>query len=102
MYGVLPGPLSPPPQWGHAYIVTNTWLGQQNIVYAGKISDNPQRGVLVLADRESVPLKLGEYLAQPGDGALRIVSAQGDVLTIVATSGTRYTFDVNKPGLVRQ
>ena len=58
---------------------------------------SPGRGVLIVLvsamDLSSVPEKSGSYLAPPGVGSLHIMSFQGSILTVHATTGEAFYLD---------
>jgi len=67
-------------------------------VMAGAQSNNPEKGVLVivaspLGDKNTV-LEEVAYLTPIKGGALRIVKADGEILTIVSDDGLIFVFDV--------
>lgn len=67
-------------------------------VMVGAQSNNPEKGVLVivvspLEDKNTV-LEEVAYLTPIKGGALRIVEADGEILTIVSEDGLIYVFDV--------
>ncbi len=90
------------PLAGQFYHGENSWYetkgGQKIVVYAGSTRDEPPRGVLVVhvdtVDGKIVSDAGGSYLAPYGAGALRIVSAEGEVLTLQAADGAKLLFDV--------
>jgi hypothetical protein len=100
--GILVSGQAPMP--GSQYVGVNSWSwdldGNHVIVYAGSEGlegRNPGRGVIaVLGETMSLqPLSQlgGWYRAPPGVGALRIVSFQGTLLTLQASTGQTFYFD---------
>ncbi len=89
---------------GMGYAGVNSWSwdldGDHVVVYAGAEgaeTRNPGRGVLIVLvsamDLSSVPEKSGSYLAPLGVGSLHIMSFQGSILTVHATTGEAFYFD---------
>ncbi|MGC8635383.1 MAG: hypothetical protein ACP5VP_12160 [Candidatus Limnocylindrales bacterium] len=82
-------------------VVANVWVEQQQgrivDVFAGGVVDDPTKGVVTVAiwnSSRAVWLGGGTSFA-PGDhGALRIVGATGETLSLRATDGSTITFDV--------
>jgi hypothetical protein len=103
LYGVIEG--GPFPKWLHQsnYMRGNEWAGDKNIVYAGSLQTDPSQGVAFLATRFTgpVPEKLGRYLTAVKDGALRVESAKGIELTLIAKNGTKYRFNIEQGTLIR-
>lgn len=115
------------------YEYTNSWRGIDDSVCAGALVSAPQQGVLILSyfgpNGPSAPTSTyTEYRTQAQDGALTIVSGNGDsashhlvtvageppptppasisptgadVLQLVAADGVTYSFDVAKRQLTR-
>jgi hypothetical protein len=96
----------PWPSWAkegtERYAFKNTWSAANSIIYAGSTSDITQ-GVVVVADRfvQSEPQKLAVFLTQAQDGQLRFVAENGNILTLVAQNGVKYSFDVSQRKLAR-
>jgi hypothetical protein len=93
-----------PPYWLKAHQVRNAWLGQNHIVYAGAVGNDHSVGVVALADRWTfpVPKQLSVNTTSSKDGALRVVSAAGADITLVAENGTHYTFNIDTRTLTRK
>lgn len=109
--GVPIGPASPlptgiftqgqPPFPPAQYTITSAWRGVVGVeyvmVYAGALSADPAQGVVViltLAVRHLGPGSPGGELRSPSRvGPLRIDSADGTVLHLVAPGGVAFTFD---------
>ncbi len=100
-YGVLEG-RQPPPGYERTYRVSNQWAGDTVLVYAGSLYDDESQGVVVVMTRDlvsSTSSRLGEFRTEAKEGALRIVSAEGNVLNLITATGTEYTFDVSAMAL---
>lgn len=109
----------------HTYQYTNAWSGALYGVCAGSLTANPQQGVVAVVSNDSY---VGEYQTQYQDGALRILSGNGDsaahhmiilageppptppasisptgadVLQLAAADGATYSFDVAQRLLTR-
>lgn len=87
--------------------VRNNWFREepgntQRAVYAGALAADPSQGVLVVgiegADGPSGKA-VGKVLTPERHGALRVTGATASVLTVVATDGTSYQFDVDAMSL---
>jgi hypothetical protein len=103
IYGIGP-PNNEEPWDNGTHLFLNTWNGQNNIVFAGALYSDQSQGLVVLTDRgpNGPPGILGIYQSPSQDGALRVTAANGEVLTLVATDGATYAFNVSSPALVRQ
>jgi len=80
------------------YLFENQWYegapGRDIWVYAGELTQDPSQGVLgVQGDGSAVALR-GIYLTPSEDGSVHIVSAVGEQLTLQATDGTTFVFDL--------
>jgi hypothetical protein len=86
------------PEWDFV----NYWVGhvrdQWVSVYAGFQDADPTQGGVVVVPYGSPP---GFFLPTPvAAGSVKIVSAQGTVLTLLATDGTTFVFDVESESYV--
>ena len=80
----------------------NYWVGlvgdQWVYVYAGYQDADPTQGGVVVKWHGSPP---GDFIPTPvAAGSVKIVSAQGTVLTLLATDGTTFLFDVRSGDFV--
>lgn len=100
-YGVLEGH-QPPAGYEDTYLVENSWAGRRYTVYAGALHDDPNQGVIVAIVNDTWPPKRqGEYRTPAKEGPLRILDAQGDVLSLSSAAGTRYSFNADTMALTR-
>jgi hypothetical protein len=86
------------------YLTKNGWWNEANgefyDVYAGSLGSEPSQGVIVvftgpLSDTQgAVKPSLRAFPSRGQDGALKITSASGWVLTLTAADGVQYRFDV--------
>lgn len=79
------------PQWDFV----NYWVGhvgdQWSFVYAGVQDADPTQGGVVVVPNGSPP---GYFLPTPvAAGSVKITSAEGTTLTLLATEGTTFVFD---------
>jgi hypothetical protein len=86
------------PQWDFV----NYWVGhvcdQWVSVYAGSQDADPTQGGVVVMPYGAPP---GEFLPTPvAAGSVKIVSAEGATLTLLATDGTTLVFDVESESFV--
>ncbi len=86
------------PQWDFV----NYWVGhvgdQWVSVYAGSQDADPTQGGVVVMPKGSPP---GQFLPTPvAAGSVKIVSAQGTTLTLLAADGTTVVFDVRSESYV--
>ncbi len=103
--------LQRPMGWGLLYSINNAWMGSitggHAQVYAGLKSDSanplvwatnpPGQGVLrviTVPHGTGSPANGGEYLTPARVGSISITAAAGTCLTVQATNGTQYQFDV--------
>ncbi len=101
-YGVLEGH-QPPAGYEKVYLVENSWVGTRHTVYAGALYDDPDQGVVVvIVNNTWPPERLGVYRSPTKEGRLRILDAQGDVLSIIGARGTRYSFNADTMALAKQ
>jgi hypothetical protein len=80
----------------------NYWVGhvrdQWVCVYAGSQDVNPNQGGVVVTPKGSPP---GQFRPTPvAAGSVKIVSAEGTRLTLLATDGTTMVFDVESESFV--
>ena len=78
----------------------NAWQGRVDgrfmTVYAGAQAGDPQQGILIvvtLKDASGAAFEQALLRAPGRSGAVRVVSADGPVLTVRAASGATFTFD---------
>jgi hypothetical protein len=76
----------------------NRWQGEVGnrrlAVYAGHQGTDPTRGLLLIFSYNNKSIDAqAKLIERPGDGALRILSANGHVLTIGSNSGRQYRYD---------
>ena len=95
--GIIEEDESPVPT---GYTITNRWVkavaGGYLVVYAGALSDDPLQGVLVevrFAAGDAIPTRKVR-VAPTAAGALRIVAARGDALTLRSSEGDSFVYDV--------
>jgi hypothetical protein len=78
----------------------NAWSGYANnelvLVHAGARGDNHQQGVVIVITNSAE----GWYQTPTQDGVLRITSVNGTILSLTATDGAVYQFDVSTRTLV--
>ncbi len=77
----------------------NRWVetkgGNDVVVYAGADGEDPSQGVVVVqVTRNHAGIDGGAFPTPRKAGAVRVTGAQGEVLTLTATDGTTFTFDV--------
>ena len=80
----------------------NYWVGhvrdQWVSVYAGTQDADPTQGGVVVVPNGSPP---GDFLPTPvAAGSVKIVSAQGTALTLLAADGTTFVLDVESESYV--
>jgi hypothetical protein len=80
----------------------NYWVGPVRdrwvYIYAGSRDAEPTQGGVVVVPDGSPP---GEFLPTPGAaGSVKIVSAEGTVLTLLAADSTTFVFDVESESYV--
>jgi len=76
----------------------NRWQGEVGnrrlAVYAGHQGTDPTRGLLLIFSYNDKSIDAqAKLIERPGDGVLRILSADGQVLTIGSDSGRQYRYD---------
>jgi len=92
-YGILES-RQPPAGFEHTYVVRNQWVGQDVTIYAGLLSDMPDRGtIMVFRNWASSSQPTGEYRMPPGSGSVRIVAVEGNILTLASDNGVQTRFD---------
>ena len=81
-----------------AFTFENRWFQQTAagdlVVYAGAAHDDPTQGLVVV---RLIGAKLGQPTVRRTParaGAVRVVEAKGEKLTLAASNGTRLVFDV--------
>jgi len=84
-----------PPQ---LYNFQNHWFEDEPdwpvVVWAGALAQDLEQGVVVVdAEGNEISLR-GEYLTPGRDGSVRVISAIGEQLTLQATDGTTFVFDL--------
>jgi hypothetical protein len=87
------------------YAISNAWWneagGRFYDVYAGSMGSDPSQGVVVVfsgplgdAQSSTAPSSLRAFPSPGQHGTLRITSAAGWILTLTASDGVKYRFDV--------
>lgn len=80
------------PQWDFANYGVGHVRGQWVSVYAGSQDADPNQGGVVVVPYGAPP---GDFLPTPAAaGSVKIASARGTTLTLLATDGTTFVFDV--------
>lgn len=87
------------PASGSVFLGTNRWVGRAGghtiAVYAGRAGGDASVGrLLIMIAGPSMRTESGATVDLPGAGALRVVSADSAMLTIVDAHGGTHTFDV--------
>ncbi len=107
--GILSQPSAPPS--GSGITVTNGWAGtlngQRELVYAGAQSDylnngdhgNPRQGVILVVDVDTNTYHT--YASSALDGALTIARVTGTAMSLMATDGASYKFDLSSDTLTK-
>lgn len=95
--GIFEDPEAPFP--GMEFLGTNRWVGQAGghtvAVFAGRSGSDESVGRLqVVVAGPSMNVESGATVDLAGTGALRVVSADGAMLTIADAHGGAHTFDV--------
>ncbi|HSF26321.1 MAG TPA: hypothetical protein VLC50_02265 [Actinomycetes bacterium] len=95
--GIFEDPEAPFP--GMEFLGTNRWVGRVGghtvAVFAGRSGSDESVGRLqVVVAGRSMNVESGATVALAGAGALRVVSAEGAMLTIADAHGGTHTFDV--------
>ncbi|MGE5673366.1 MAG: hypothetical protein ACM3XM_05715 [Mycobacterium leprae] len=83
------------------FTISNAWFGKDIMVFAASLYEAPDKGAIILVSRTATPQILGTFTTESG-GMLRITSATGNVLGLVAKDGTSYLFDIDKQVLSRR
>jgi hypothetical protein len=89
----------PPGDSEGAYL--NNWYAQSDKsligVWAGKLVADEKQGIVTVAifTSDGVWIRGGRFLTPSRDGAVRVVGAVGDVLTLRAEDGNEITFDAD-------
>jgi hypothetical protein len=80
-----------------AFLVENHWYESRStgqvIVYAGARRTDLSQGILVVVVSDALNQN-GSYLTPSRVGAVRVIAANGERLTLAASNGTEFTFDV--------
>jgi hypothetical protein len=84
---------------GSLYTFENRWFKSTGdgdlVVYAGAERDDPARGLVAVRLVGSTPGAAAVYHTPVAAGAVGIVAAEGERLTLVSISGARFVFDVS-------
>ncbi len=84
----------------HDAIITNRWQGTVGgvfvVVYAGRITQTPDQGLVAvsLGEPGQLNFSLQQYPTPTKSGAVHITSANGSLLTLVSEKGQMFVFDV--------
>jgi len=76
----------------------NGWSGSVDgyhvFIYAGALLSDPEQGVIVMVTTKPLVTTIDQFETSTQHGALRAVSEQNNRLTLIATDGTVFYFDL--------